>query len=466
MVARSAQPRASQERFRRARALLLMTLVAPGWAQVSAGSRLVGGFAMGFAVAAFSAATLLAGLWLVSPRSVLWLLSAGPILPVARWLLLVLAIGWLTLFLDAWRLGRPLTLHRIQRLKAFGLTATLSLVTTTALVVSANYVDSGYQLLSTVFGEGSGDGKKAGRYNILLLGGDAGRTRSGLRPDSITVASVDAETGASVLFGLPRNLQNVPFPKGTVMHNHWPHGFNCGEECLLNAVYTWAESHRELFPNVEHPGVEATKAAVEAITGLQISYTAMIDLQGFRDFVDATGGITIRVEKRVPIAGADSGPIYGWIETGPQRMDGATALWFARSRRDSSDYERMARQKCVLSAMLSQLDPSTVLTSFRSLASASARTIWTDIPATELSDLMKLASRARTKSPETLNFAPPVIKPSDPDYELTRRMVKDSVASANATPPPRSTKPGAAIASNKRSSNANKPAGRPICSPA
>ena len=61
-------------------------------------------------------------------------------------------------------------------------------------------------------------------------------------------------------------------------------------------------------------------------------------------------------------------------------MDGGTALWFARSRRDSNDYERMARQRCVMSAMLKQIDPQTVLTNFQSLASASAETIWTDVP--------------------------------------------------------------------------------------
>ena len=54
---------------------------------------------------------------------------------------------------------------------------------------------------------------KQGRYNILLMGGDAGKDRTGLRPDSMTVASVDAETGRTVLISLPRNLEDVPFPR-------------------------------------------------------------------------------------------------------------------------------------------------------------------------------------------------------------------------------------------------------------
>jgi polyisoprenyl-teichoic acid--peptidoglycan teichoic acid transferase len=446
MTLTAADREATRIRFRRAITLLVMTLVAPGFAQLSGGSRRVGRLAIGTAVAVAGTAILLPGLWLVRPRWLLWLVSLGPVLPVIRCLLFVLALAWVALFVDAWRLGRPLTLRRDQRLKLFGLTAALSALTATALIMSAGYVNGGHRLLSEVFGDGSGEGEKRGRYNVLLLGGDAGRTRSGLRPDSITVASVDVRTGDSILFGLPRNLQKVPFPKGTVMYQHWPNGFDCGEECLLNAVYTWAESHSDLFPNVARPGVEATRAAVEAITGLEIGYTVMIDLQGFRHLIDATGGVTVDVGKRVPLGGADDGPIYGWIERGPQRMDGATALWFARSRRDSSDYERMARQKCVLSAMLKQLDPGTVLTSFQALASASARTVWTDIPATDLSDLVKVAMRAKAKPPHTVNFVPPLVKTSKPDFEQIRRIVKEAMVGAEDSTETRSTGAGGSAA--------------------
>ncbi len=62
---------------------------------------------------------------------------------------------------------------------------------------------------------------------MLLLGGDSGPDRSGLRPDSLTVASIDKDTGRTVLVGLPRNLQDVPFPKGSVMRKEFPDGFDC-----------------------------------------------------------------------------------------------------------------------------------------------------------------------------------------------------------------------------------------------
>ena len=94
-----------------------------------------------------------------------------------------------------------------------------------------------------------------GRYNVLLLGGDSGAGRWGLRPDSMTVASIDAETGRTVLISLPRNMKNFPFVKGSVMREQFPDGFDAD---YLNGVSTWAGDNTELFPDSDNPGVDAT----------------------------------------------------------------------------------------------------------------------------------------------------------------------------------------------------------------
>ena len=145
-------------------------------------------------------------------------------------------------------------------------------------------------------------GAHDGRYNVLLMGGDSGIDRWGLRPDSLTVASIDAETGRTVLISLPRNMQNFPFAKGSVMHQQFPHGFDC-EHCMLNGVFTWALDNKELFGKSKNPGVDATISAVEGITGLKMNYWAMVNLKGFRDLVDAVGGVTLNVRSRIPIGG-------------------------------------------------------------------------------------------------------------------------------------------------------------------
>ncbi len=417
--------RAQAVRFRRALSLLGMTLVAPGSAQIVAGNRSLGRFALRVALMALVMALAVGGLWLLSPKAVITLFGHESVLAVIRYVLLILGGLWAVLFVDAWRLGQPMALARTHRLRVFGLTGVLAIGTSAAVLVAANAVGSLQVVVSDVF-TGGGAGERDGRYNILLLGGDAGEDREGLRPDSITVASVDAETGASILFGLPRNMQNVPFTEDSPMHDEWPDGFDCGDECLLNGVYTWAEDHADLFEGEDRPGVAATQSAVEAITGLEISYTALIDLQGFEQLVNAVGGVTINVGKRVPI-GIEGGRIQGWIETGEQRMDGGTALWFARSRRDSNDYERMARQRCVMSAMLKQIDPQTVLTNFQSLASASAETIWTDVPVTDLPDLLSVAGKARAQAPVSVSFVPPLVEPVHPDFRQIRRLVEDAI---------------------------------------
>ena len=87
-----------------------------------------------------------------------------------------------------------------------------------------------------------------------------------------------------------------------------------------------------------------SEEAVEGATGLPVNYWALIDLHGFEALVDAVGGITLDVNRAVPIGGGST-PISGYIEAGAQQhLDGREALWFARSRADSSDYDRMARR--------------------------------------------------------------------------------------------------------------------------
>ena len=127
---------------------------------------------------------------------------------------------------------------------------------------------------------------------------------------------------------------------------------------------------------------------VEGITGLKINYYAMVNLQGFRSMVQAVGGLTLNVRDRIPIGGV-GGPVTGHIEPGVQQLNGFETLWFARSRESADDYSRMARQKCVMNAMLQQLSPTTVVTKFEAIADASEKLVTTDLPASELGTLRR-----------------------------------------------------------------------------
>jgi len=437
-------------RCRRSLSLLLMTLVVPGSAQLVAGNKAVGRVAVRVWLGVLGFALLLALLAVTHRSAILTLVTDPALLLGMQVSLILLALAWMALFCDAWRLGDPRALRRGQRLAMVGVNGALCIVTGGALLFSAHLVSVQRDFIAAVFSGGEVYDPTAGRYNVLLLGGDSGSQRSGMRPDSISVASIDEDTGKTVLFGLPRNMENVPFPDGSVMAEQFPDGFAC-RGCFLNGVYTWATDHAELFPGVKKPGEVATEQAVEAITGLPIHYYAMVNLKGFRDLVDAVGGITIDVPEEIPIGGI-GGAVTGAVPAGVHKLDGYQTLWFARSRVADDDYSRMARQKCVMSAMLQQLKPRTVLTHVQEIADASKALLSTNLPASELDTFIGLALKARSQPVGTVSFVPPTIATYDPDYELIHTMVVDAIAKSEGEP----TDGRQAARANRRAKAANR----------
>lgn len=143
------------------------------------------------------------------------------------------------------------------------------------------------------------------RVNIMLLGQDSGEDRTGTRPDTIMMASIDTSTGKTALFSIPRNLEGVRFPEGTAAAEEFPDGFDYfgKNQDLINAVWTWADDRPDLFPDDPEPGLTATTWAVEETLGLETDYYAMVNLQGFEDLVNAIGGVDLVVERRIPIGG-------------------------------------------------------------------------------------------------------------------------------------------------------------------
>ncbi|WP_370615911.1 LCP family protein [Mumia sp. Pv 4-285] len=419
-------------RFRRALSLMLMTLVAPGSAQLVAGNRRVGRIALRVWAALWAVVALVVLLGLLDRGIVISILTTPWMLWLLRFGLIALALGWVALFADAWRLGAPLRLDRGHRLALSGVTGMLCFVTAGLLFVASNLMAVQKDFITTVFGSSVVHEADGGRYNVLLLGGDSGKGRDGLRPDSITVASIDADTGDTVLVGLPRNLADVPFPEDFPMHEEFPDGFDC-EGCYLNSVNTWADDHPDLFGGKGHEGVAATQAAVEEITGLPISYHVMINMKGFASLVDAVGGVKVRVRQRTAIGGIGS-PITGWIPKGRQVLDGKEALWYSRSRVQNSDYSRMARQKCVMNAMLQQLDPNTVLLKATGIAESSKKMLSTDIPAGELDTFVELALKARGAKISTVSLVPPAVDTGDPNFKKIRAMVEKAVDRSESGP--------------------------------
>ncbi len=449
------QRRSERVKLRRGLVFIGMTLLLPGSAQLAAGNRRVGRIALRtwavlWAVLAFCA--LLALVW---RGGAIALLTFGPTLRLAQAALVAIGIGWALLIVDAWRISQPPELAQRHRLGFAALALLLVAAIIGGTISAASMVGAQRDLVKSVFAGGGDTQVKKGRYNILLLGGDAGKTRTGLRPDSMTVASVDAETGRTVLVSLPRNLERVQFPESSPMHKKFPRGYYCSDHsCMLNAIYTYATEHKNLYPGVKNPGAQATKEAVEGVTGLKINYWVLIDLKGFEDLVDAVGGITMDVYRRVPIGGGTH-PIYGYVEAGKNRhLNGHDALWFARSRSDSSDYDRIVRQKCVMTAMLRQLDPVTVLANFNKIAAAGKEVVASDIPTKDVSTMTELAMKSKKLPVSSVAIVPPLIKPWNPDLPKARAAVQAKIAASEAKDDPKppataAPKPSASAAKKK-----------------
>ncbi|RRD46799.1 LCP family protein [Tessaracoccus sp. OH4464_COT-324] len=417
--------------WRRGAGFLLLTTFLPGVVQRYAGHRALGTIALRVWGVVVGIVVLLGlALWLF-PGPIVGLLLSPGVAGVARILLWVVFVGWLVMMLDAWRLSKPMSMPQNARLGM-----TIAVVTLAATVgFSAAYVSSLLAAAANVAQVLPGGGEtsaKEGRFNVLLLGVDAAEDRDGVRPDSINLVSIDAETGRTVVFGLPRNMQRVPFAEGSPMRKAYPNGFHCPDDkCMLNAVWTAGEDRAAEFPADVNPGLEATKAAVSETLGLEINYYALVDMNGFAKMVDALGGIQLDIKKRIPIGGGSS-PVSGHIEPGEGvHLDGYHALWFARSRIGADDYERMQRQKCVLSAMSKQLDPQTVADRFVELSEAGKDLLKTDVPGSELVNLVSLAAKGKDLQVASINFSPPVIeRTANPDFQLIRRLVRERISAA------------------------------------
>jgi len=230
------------------------------------------------------------------------------------------------------------------------------------------------------------------RVNVLLLGGDAGPGRPGLRTDSMIVVSIDSETGKGVIISVPRNMDDLPFPAGTPLAEQFPDGFTD----LANAVYSYGEQHPDLVGGVDDAGAQAIKLSISQLLGIPINYYVLADMAGFVDIVDALGGIDINVPKRMPTPGNPRGakhPVPEYIEKGQQHMDGTLALAYARTREADSDHHRMGRQQCLLGSLAEAATPKAIALGFAELMSAFGDAIQTDIPRDKLDDFARLIDR-------------------------------------------------------------------------
>ncbi len=396
----------------------------PGSAQLVAGNRKLArvGITATLSFWVIALVTMIVGL--VDKNGLLFRLI--PVNFVFGFLALILGIYGLlfaVLAIDTLRLMRLGRLYKRERWIAFAGLAMAAVLGTSGLSWAGNTAGVSAGAIGSIFNQSGFTTPVDGRYNIMLLGADSGRDRFGIRPDSISVISINAATGQAVNIGLPRNLQHVGFVAGSPMLKVYPNGWNCGNDCLINAIYKdVTDNHANLYPDAvkrgSTPGVEATRDAVQYATGLKIQSYVIVDMAAFSSLIDALGGIDINVQQRLPIGGQkdDLSDVKGWIEAGQQHMNGYTALWYARSRHSTNDYDRMRRQHEVEDQVLKQMDPANVLSRVQQIMSAGKELVKTDIPSGMLFEYKNLAGKAKAYGIKSLNITPPVYDPVYPNF--------------------------------------------------
>jgi polyisoprenyl-teichoic acid--peptidoglycan teichoic acid transferase len=172
------------------------------------------------------------------------------------------------------------------------------------------------------------------RESVLILGSDArpDELRNGQigRTDTLLLLVADRSTPRVALVGVPRDL--------------WVPISGHGQE-RINAAFQLG-------------GSQAAKQTVGDVLGQRVDRYLLVGLQGVRDIVDAVGGVDINVPQAIHDAEYptdDYRTVTIDIPAGRQHMDGETALRYARTRHQDSDFGRIARQQQVLGAVRSAL---------------------------------------------------------------------------------------------------------------
>lgn len=289
-------------------------------------------------------------------------------------------------------------------------------------------------------------GETDDRINILLLGmGGTGHDGAYLT-DTIILTSIKPSTRQLALLSVPRDLL-VKIP-----------GFGFRRINEANALAELKKSGS---------GGQATKEVVGASLGLPIHFYIRIDFEGFKKMIDEMGGVDIYVDKTFTDTKFPA-PNYKYqtvsFNEGWQKMNGQTALDFARSRHgnnnESNDFARARRQQKILAALK---DKAFSFHTFfhwgrlQNMFSILQNHIQTDLELWEINRFYKLAKNldyenminrvlsANEKGPlvKTLFGGAAVLVPYNNDYEILKQLAQGLLSGGALMTTPKTATPRA-----------------------
>lgn len=235
----------------------------------------------------------------------------------------------------------------------------------------------------------------AGTTNILLLGNDYPLSAGAANTDTILVASVNTRNKTAALLSLPRDLYvYIPGWRMANINQAMLHGSIAG------------------YPTGP---IGQLKDTILYNFGVPIHYTVQIDFAGFKQVVDALGGVDIAVgcsltDWRLKSPELDINVEENWVRftlaQGMHHMDGDLALWYARSRITTSDFDRNRRQQQLLQALLNKGVDLELIKDVPTLWATYQETVLTDLDIGRILQLAAAAPGIRQNGIQHLHLRP------------------------------------------------------------
>jgi polyisoprenyl-teichoic acid--peptidoglycan teichoic acid transferase len=193
-------------------------------------------------------------------------------------------------------------------------------------------------------------------FSVLMLGVDEREGDSG-RSDTMIVLTVNPNLNSIKMLSIPRDTR-------TEIVGH-------GKVDKINHAYAFGRE-------------EMSIATVENLLDIPIDYYVKVNMEGFKDIVDAVGGIQVNNN-------LDFSQDGHHFTTGKINLNGEQALSFVRMRYDdpSGDFGRQERQRQVIQGVINRGASFSSLTRFGGIFAALGDNVRTDVTFDEMLDIQK-----------------------------------------------------------------------------
>ncbi|HEY2421752.1 MAG TPA: LytR family transcriptional regulator [Neobacillus sp.] len=198
--------------------------------------------------------------------------------------------------------------------------------------------------------------EKKDPFSVLMLGVDERAGDKG-RSDTIIVLTVNPNNNSVKMLSIPRDTRTEIVGKGT--------------EDKINHAYAFG-------------GVPMSMNTVEKFLDIPIDYYMQINMEGFKDIVNAVGGVTVQNT-------LDFTQDNFHFPVGPVQLNGEKALSFSRMRYEDprGDFGRQTRQRQILQAVIKEGTSISTLANFSNIFTALGANIKTNLTFNQMVDIQK-----------------------------------------------------------------------------